>query len=334
MDVRPDLLREGQASGVRPVLRPGTVVLRRDQRHLQLGVEPGRAVVLRDTPTVQTVLGRIDGLRSRTAVLAGCTDADDAARVLDSLIAVGMVADVDQVLATAASGELAHLLGRERSERAADRLRTRASATIGLNAGDDSGTDLLVAVGELLVGSGVGRLVATDDVAARVAQRMPAERWRHTLPSAGSPPDVTVVVGSPVTGPDTEDLVADGVAHLAVSVVDGIAVVGPFVRPGRTACVGCVDRTRAARDPAWPALVDQLQRSAGQQARNSVDLPRPRNRVLEGAAASWTARDVLAHLAGQPVLTYGTSLRLDDGLVNQVVNRWELHPACGCSLLA
>ena len=124
-----------------------------------------------------------------------------------------------------------------------------------------------------------------------------------------------------------------GVAHLAISVADGIAAVGPFVRPGKTACIGCVDRTLAARDPAWPVLVDQLQSSAGQRARNTVDLPLPRSRVLEGAVASWAARDVLAHLAGQPVLTYGTSLRLDDGLVHQVVHRWEQHPACGCSLL-
>ena len=317
---------------MRPVVRPGAVLLRRDQAHLQFGVEPGRAVVVRDSTSVRDLLAHLDGLLSRELVLAACSDHAEAAATLDSLVGVGVVVDADEMRSAPAPAELAHLLGRQSTERADKDLRARAAAAVGLDTTDASGTGLAIAVGELLAGSGVGRLVSDEAVAAQVARRVPPDRWRHSLPAGEPRPDVVVLVGSPVTGPDTERLAVAGVAHLALSVMDGIAVVGPFVRPGATACVACVDETLAARDPAWPALVDQL-RPAHRLPTGPSDLPPPRSRVLEGAVAAWAAREVLAHLAGAPVLTYGASLRLDDGLVRQVVHRWALHPACACSLL-
>jgi len=208
-------------------------------------------------------------------------------------------------------------------------LRQRARAGVGLESVAAVAPELLAAVGELLTGSGVGRLVAPDVV----AEAVPRGTWRHALPPGTPRPDLVVVVGSPVTGPDAEHLVVAGIPHLALSVVDTVGVVGPFVRPGASACVGCVDRAVAARDPAWPALVDQL-RPLPSRPRPAYDLPRPRSRVLESAVATWAAREVLAHLAGDPVLTYGASLRLADDLVDQVVHRWPVDPGCGCCLLA
>lgn len=313
---------------MRPVLRPGATVLRRDPAHLQLGTEPGRAVVVRDSPGVQKLLAHLDGLRPRERVLAACSDRA-AAGTLDELVAAGMVLDADEVRDAHAPAELAHLLTQGEGTRARRRLRRRARAGVGLEAAGVPAPELLAAIGDLLTGSGVGRLVAADDVAARV----PAGAWRHALPPGSPRPDVVVFVGSPVTGPDTEHLVVAGTAHLALSLVDGVGVVGPFVRPGSSACVGCVDRSVSARDPAWPALVDQLRPPPG-PVRVPPDLPRPRSRVLESAIATWAAREVLAHLAGDPVQTYGASLRLTDDLVDQVVHRWPVHPRCGCCLLA
>jgi hypothetical protein len=165
-----------------------------------------------------------------------------------------------------------------------------------------------------------------------VAEGIPTGDWRHTLPAPDVQTDVVLVAGTPVASPDARSLVAAGVPHLAVSLVDGIAIIGPFVRPGRTACLGCVDRTRVARDPAWPALVQQLGPDLPAPAVH--DLPAPRSRVLQSAAATWAVRDLLAHLAGDRVLCYGSSLRFADDLVEQVVHRWELHPGCECCLLS
>ena len=313
---------------MRPVLRPGAALLRRDRAHLQLGVEPGQAVVLPDSPTVQDLLGRLDGLCARDRVVASCRDAGRAAEVLDTLVAAGLVVDADEVRAAHTPGELAYLLARGTADDAAHRLRRRAEATVGLLAGGERQESLLAVIGSLLTASGFGGLVTSDIVAAAV----PPGSWRHRLPPAHPPPDATVVVGAPVTSASTEALVLADVPHLVVSVVDAVAVVGPFVRPGRTACLSCIDRVLAARDPAWPALLDQL-RLPGPVAGGPADLPVPRSPVLDAAATTLAAREVLAHLAGEPVLTYDASLRFSADLVEQVLHRWHLHPDCGCCLL-
>lgn len=46
---------------VRPLLRPGSAVLRRDARHLQVGTTPG--VIVRDEPGAAAVLRHADGVR-------------------------------------------------------------------------------------------------------------------------------------------------------------------------------------------------------------------------------------------------------------------------------
>ena len=48
------------------------------------------------------------------------------------------------------------------------------------------------------------------------------------------------------------------IPHLAASADEAIGVVGPLVIPGRTACLRCLDLTRADRDPAWPLILAQL----------------------------------------------------------------------------
>jgi bacteriocin biosynthesis cyclodehydratase domain-containing protein len=53
-------------------------------------------------------------------------------------------------------------------------------------------------------------------------------------------------------------LMRGGVAHLAVTAEEAIGVVGPLVRPGRTACLRCLDLTRSGLDPAWPLILAQL----------------------------------------------------------------------------
>lgn len=313
---------------MRPVLRPGAALLRRDRAHLQLGVQPGEAVVLPDSPAVQDLLARLDGVCSRERVLASCRDAGTAAEVLDGLLAAGLVVDADEVRSAPAPGELTYQLSRGSAADATRRMQRRAESAVRLLAAAEHHNDLLVSLGGLLTASGVGRLVTADEVAAAV----PPGSWRHLLPPCHPPPAATVVVGSPVTSASTETLMLADAPHLVVSVMDGIAVVGPFVRPGRTACLSCVDRALAARDPAWPALLDQL-RPTTQVEGGPGDLPAPRSPVLESAVATLAAREVLAHLAGDAVLTYGASLRFGADLVEQVLHRWDLHPACGCCLL-
>lgn len=81
---------------LRPVLRPGAPLLRRDARHLQIGTSPG--IVLEDRPGLMALLRLLDGGRdiARLQQLADVEIPDLAepvATVLDELRALGAVAD-------------------------------------------------------------------------------------------------------------------------------------------------------------------------------------------------------------------------------------------------
>lgn len=77
--------------------------------------------------------------------------------------------------------------------------------------------------------------------------------------SDGVRPDLVILAP---TGPlDTllvHELVTEGVPHLLVCAFEGHGSVGPFVVPGLTACLRCLDRTRRDRDPSWPLVTARL----------------------------------------------------------------------------
>ena len=113
-------------------------------------------------------------------------------------------------------------------------------------------------------------------------------------------------------------------SHLAASADEAIGVVGPLVIPGRTACLSCLDLTRADRDPAWPLILAQLD---GRQADPpACDAP------LAAAVAAQAAAQALAFidrdaLAG-PVA---------DGTLELVLPGWQWrrrtwprHNRCSC----
>ena len=93
--------------------------------------------------------------------------------------------------------------------------------------------------------------------------------------AAGLPPPASLVV---LTGRPPAELAAalmrERMPHLAASAAEAIGVVGPLVRPGQTACLGCLDRTRADADPAWPAdLAAQVTRCPAADAQAGCDAP-------------------------------------------------------------
>ncbi|MFT4294802.1 MAG: hypothetical protein QM582_05250, partial [Micropruina sp.] len=85
-------------------------------------------------------------------------------------------------------------------------------------------------------------------------------RFGSQLGAEGALPGLTVVVAR---APEADRSVIGQVAdrpHLVVCGSDLGVAVGPFVLPGRTACLRCEDLHRAGRDPAWPQLLAQLSR--------------------------------------------------------------------------
>ena len=68
---------------------------------------------------------------------------------------------------------------------------------------------------------------------------------------------------------------------------------GPLVSPGRSACLRCLDLTRAERDPAWPLILAQV---AGSRLE-----PQACDTVLAAGVAALAAAQVLLFIdTGRP----------------------------------
>lgn len=93
----------------------------------------------------------------------------------------------------------------------------------------------------------------TTDAAGRTAaERMAAD-------AAPGPPSPVVLIAHHIVVPAvTADLLRDDVPHLPIVFAGGRVRVGPFVRPGVTACLACDAAHERDADPEWPLLATQL----------------------------------------------------------------------------
>jgi bacteriocin biosynthesis cyclodehydratase domain-containing protein len=190
---------------------------------------------------------------------------------------------------------------------AAERMRqTRAGAAVGVTGfGHLAGDWLAPELGRLLGGAGVGARAGAD------------------------PGRAAALVG--VGEPDRDRLdpwIRAGTAHLLVRLTEGQATVGPFVAPGRTACLRCVDAHCTDADPAWPLLVAQYTSAA---ARDRADgAPEPLDPLLATLALAWAARDLATFVDGGRPSTWSATVTLDADLATVRCRSWLRHPACGC----
>jgi len=143
----------------------------------------------------------------------------------------------------------------------------------------------------------------------------------------GAPDDRTLVHLVVVTGTVDREvldpLTRGTVPHLVVSGGAAGRRVGPFVEPGRTACLRCVDAHESLRDPRRPLLVAQA-------ADQAAEVPPPRDPLLDQLALAWAVRDVVRYLEGDEPSTWSTTVDIGPGGVPAAV-RWGRHPWCGCS---
>jgi bacteriocin biosynthesis cyclodehydratase domain-containing protein len=115
------------------------------------------------------------------------------------------------------------------------------------------------------------------------------------------------------------------VPHLAVSASEAIGVVGPLVLPGRSACLRCLDLTRAERDPAWPLILAQLSAQAGAD-------PPGCDTVLATMVAAQAVAQALAFIDQD-----GQAAAVTNGTLELVLPGWQWrrrtwppHPRCEC----
>jgi bacteriocin biosynthesis cyclodehydratase domain-containing protein len=123
-----------------------------------------------------------------------------------------------------------------------------------------------------------------------------------------------------------DPLIRSGTSHLVVRLVDGGAVLGPFVVPGATACLRCIDAAHSVRDPDHVPVTSRYVRATAQPRSDGVpDL----DLATAATAVAWAARDVIAFAAGHEPSTWSRTwhLRVEGGPVEQ---EWSRDPLCGC----
>lgn len=277
----------------RPSLRPGLRVVHRDDGHLQVGTDPPHRVVLADAPDVRRLLDelRVGGVPTPTT--------PSAFRCLMALLKAGLIVDADEVesaaLGATTSGVSA--LYARFGPAATDRLAARRDSRVAVDASGESRESVV----RLLRAAGANVADDLDDCTLRLIIR-DHEVARH----------------------DVDALVRDGVAHLLVTAADGGFTVGPFVVPGLTACLRCVDAHLAETDPRRSIVVEQAARST---PAGGVE---PRDPVLHSLALAWAVRDLISFVEGDQPATWSASVSFGLDPV-PTLRTWTRHPHCGCS---
>jgi bacteriocin biosynthesis cyclodehydratase domain-containing protein len=136
----------------------------------------------------------------------------------------------------------------------------------------------------------------------------------------GRRPALLILAGQP---PDPAARLPD-VPHLAVSAREAIGMVGPLVRPGVSACLRCLDLTRANRDPGWPLILAQVSRRQAE--------PVACGAVLAAAVAAQAAAQALAFVDCPAAAGPAENATLELVLPGWQWRRrgWPPHPACTC----
>ena len=125
--------------------------------------------------------------------------------------------------------------------------------------------------------------------------------------------------------PDREtadQIMRDGEAHVWVFTREVVGVVGPFVVPGRSGCLRCVDLARSELDPAWLTLLASA--AAHPVAAPACD---PLLAVLVGA---WAAQEVAVWASGLRPQTWDCVSEVPQGIGAVGTESFGLHPRCGC----
>lgn len=256
-------MHESQGGWVR--LRAGVPVVRRDERHLQVGSHPEARVVV------------------------GTADADLVRRLVRGLDTTLLGPAEAVVVAELAAARL--LVAPDERDR---RLRQRSTTLVGVQGPPAWRDELTGRLADLGVRS-VPRATEAADVAVELSAGEPDRRAGDRCLRSDQP-------------------------TLFVAAIDGRVRLGPWVVPGSTACLQCLDAHARDRDARHPVLVEQW---AGAGTVVEVDA------ALVSLALAWACADVVRWCHGARPGTWSTTLWLDEAAPPEPV-AWARHPWCGC----
>lgn len=275
----------------RPVIAPGLPVVVGPTGTVQVGLAPDHRLRVPDTPAVRRTLA----ILTRGETLPETREVARARSLLEPALRDGDALVRPGIApADVAAVTLAH--PRSAPARLAARQRARVEVV----------GDLGVDVTPLLDAVGLARRGA-DDAASVVLALSRGEPSREPL----------------------DDLTRADVPHLVVRAVESAIVVGPFVVPGRTACLRCCDLHRDDRDPGYSRLL-----AAAIRSRRSDGVAEPVDTALCWVALGQAVADLVRHAEGDRPSTWSSTVRADTGTEPTAPRSWSPHPDCGCGWAA
>jgi len=286
---------------VRPMLRPGMNVLRRDSRTLQLGLEWPGVAALRASPDVRAVLDAVDGFRDLAGVVLAAAAkgvaVQDARHAMEALLDAGAL--VDQAVVrppdvTESTWSAIWLLAGPRGTASAV-LESRQQARV--------------------------HVLGTGQVAGLVESLLTQEH----VPVTKDANAATVLVVAADREPSREvadEAMRSGSPFLCVGIRELVGLIGPFVVPGRTACLRCVDLGRSHLDPSWRTLVEAAQSSPATVASCPPS--------LVAATAGYAAQEVALWASGALPVCCDSVVEIPHGLGEVQTVAYQPHPECGC----
>ena len=285
----------------RPLLHPGVLVTRRDDAHLQIGLDPALAVVTPDLPETRELLSSLaeGAVPQLTPQLT-----PQVARLSADLLARGLVIDGADLFA----------------DLPACRLGSHSVAAAHAHAGL-GGRELLTRRSTRPVAVEVsGPLQEIGDLAEHLLSL-------SGVPVAGSPYAVLVIAVGEFDRTRTDALSHSDTPHLLVQLAENVIRLGPFVQPGVTACLRCVDAHLGDADPRRALIVEQYARAAVHRADG---VPEPVDPAVATAVIGWAVRDLVSFVDDEVPATWSAGLRFGPGMRNETTE-WSRHQSCGCA---
>lgn len=273
----------------RPVIAPGLPVLTAPHGVLQVGLSAEHRLRVPDSPAVRRALDlltRGETLPPERGLKRARTLLDPVLRDGETLIRPGIGA-----------GDAAALALQHPSS-AAERLAARTRARIHVR-------------GDL----GVDPRALLDAVGLSAPPEEPGAATAVLVASRGEP-----------AREECDALTRDGTPHLVVRAVESDVVIGPFVVPGRTACLRCCDLHHDDREPGYGVLLRDAV-----LARRHDGVPAPVDTALCWVALGWAVRDLVRHAEGDRPSTWSATVHLDAPTGPGDVRRWAPHPDCSCT---
>ncbi|MCZ4497767.1 MAG: hypothetical protein JWQ74_320 [Marmoricola sp.] len=280
----------------RPVLAPGLAVLVRAPGELQIGRSDRHRLVVADSPAVRRTLAVLG--RGETP-----PGDDETRQVLDELAPV--LRDGDALVRPGLPPAEVAAIALRHPASAEDRLGSRRSARIWV-LGDWSPDPSLLLASSGLASSGLASSGLASD----------------SGPTKGATVALVLCHGD-LDRHTSDALVRSRVPHLLLRAVESEIILGPFVGPGATACLRCLDAHQSDEDPSYRAPTPAAVRYDG--------VPAPCDSALGTVALGWAVGDLVRYVEGDLPTTWSATVTFTPGQTSVDAVPWSRHPACGCS---